>query len=116
MRRAFGHNDQVERAATRTRLVDEMVAIGVGDLRAGNQAGRRALQSPVQQVEQHAAADSEAVRRRMKVGVGKVEHAAAAMGLGFQPDDPGALCQRRLLEAKRPQHGEPGGLQQKPRS
>ena len=114
--RAVGHHDQVERAVARPGLVDEMVAVGVGDLRARDHLGRRAFQAAVQQVEQHTAANAEPMRRRMEVGVAEIEHAAAAIGLGLQSDDPGAFCQRLLLEAERPQHGEPCRLQQKPRS
>ena len=93
-----------------------VLAHHVDDLGAGQELGRRLLQPAMQQVEQHAATDAEPVRPGMQIGVGEVEHGAAAARLCLEPDDPATARDRLVREAERAQHREACRLKQKPRT
>ena len=113
--RAIGDDDHIERAVACSGLVDDVCVCDIDDLRRRDQAYRGTAETAVQQVEQRAAADAEAMRRRMQVGVTEIEHGAAAMRLAFEAVDARAALQRLLGEAENAQHREPGRLQQQPR-
>lgn len=70
----------------------------------------------MQQLEQRAAPDAEAMRLWMQIGVAEVEHAAAAARPGFQADDLGPQAEGGVTQAERAQHRKAGRLKQEPRS